>query len=229
MRNIAGHALSTLGLKQRILDTASAESAARILAHRARIESRLEAYLKQKLSVARIRCHGNLHLGRILYIGNDFVIIDFDGEPARPLSERRRKRTAMRDLATMLRSFHRAAFGALADQVRAGALGERDFSSMEQWALLWQTWTSRAFLKEYLAVADGAPFVPQSRNELQVMLEALILERALYELGRELGRESATPPQWAGIALHSIEQIIGQDYLERPPVRDAHSPENASG
>jgi maltose alpha-D-glucosyltransferase / alpha-amylase len=229
MRNIAGHALRTLGLKQRTLDTASAESAARILAHRERIESRLEAFLKQKLSVARIRCHGNLHLGQILYTGNDFVIIDFDGEPARPLSDRRRKRTAMRDLATMLRSFHRAAFGALADQVRTGALGERDFNSMEQWALLWQTWTSRAFLKEYLAVADGAPFVPQSRDELRVMLEALILERALYELGRELGRESGTQPQWAGIALHSIEQIVGQDHLVHPPASGQHPSENARG
>jgi len=209
MRNIAGQALRTLGLKQRTLEPANAQSAARILAHPERIEARFEAFLKRKLSVARIRCHGNLHLGQILYTGKDFVIIDFEGEPARPLSERRRKRTATRDLATMLRSFHRAAFGALAEQTRGGALGERDFTSMEQWARLWQTSTSRAFLTEYLAVADGASFVPRSRDELMVMLEALILERALYELGRELGRESGGQPQWAGIALHSIEQIVG--------------------
>jgi maltose alpha-D-glucosyltransferase/alpha-amylase len=213
MRNIAGHALRTLSLKQRSLDSASAQSAARILTHPERIESRLEAFLKRKLSVVRIRCHGNLHLGQILYTGKDFVIIDFDGEPARPLSERRRKRTAMRDLATMLRSFHRAAFGTLAEQTRGGALGERDFASMEQWARLWQTSTSRAFLTEYLVVADGAPFVPRARDELAVMLEALILERALYELGRELGRESGGQPRWAGIALHSIEQIVGGKHV----------------
>ncbi len=212
MRNIAGQALRTLGLKQRTLDFASAQSAARILAHPERIESRLEAFLKQKMSVARIRCHGNLHLGQILFTGKDFVIIDFDGEPARPLSERRRKRTAMRDLATMFRSFHRAAFGTLAEQTRGGALGERDFASMEQWARLWQTSTSRAFLTEYLAVANGAPFVPRARDELRVMLEALILERALYELGREFSRESSGQPQWAGIALHSIEQIVGDGH-----------------
>jgi maltose alpha-D-glucosyltransferase/alpha-amylase len=211
MRNIAGQALRTLGLRQRTLDAESAQSAARILAHPERIETRFEAFLKQKMSVSRIRCHGNLHLGQILYTGNDFVIIDFDGEPARPLSERRRKRTAMRDLATMLRSFHRAAFGALAEQTRGGALGGQDFNSMEQWARLWQTSTSRAFLQEYLTVADGAPFVPRARDELRVMLEALILERALYELGRELGRESRAQPQWTGIALHSIEQIIAEE------------------
>ena len=88
MRNIAGQALRTLGLKQRALDPASAQSAARILAHPERIESRFEAFLKQKMSVARIRCHGNLHLGQILYTGKDFVIIDFHGEPARPFASR---------------------------------------------------------------------------------------------------------------------------------------------
>ena len=130
----------------------------------------------------------------------------------------RRKRTAMRDLATMLRSFHRAAFGTLDERLSAGALGERDFGSMEPWARLWQICASRAFLNEYLAVADGSPFVPSSRNELAVMLEALILERALYELGRELGRESGGQPNWAGIALHSVEQIIGgqRDTDEQP-------------
>ena len=161
--------------------------------------------------MARIRCHGNLHLGQILNTGKDFVIIDFDGEPARPLSERRRKRPAMRDLATMLRSFHRAAFGVLSEQTRSGALGEHDFASMEQWARLWQTSVSRSFLQEYLAVAGPAPFVPGERSELIVMLEALILERALYELGRELAWPADRHPQWAGIALHSIEQIIGTE------------------
>ena len=213
MRNIAGQALRSLSVRRRTLDAASAESAARILAHPERIESRFDALLKQKLSVARIRCHGNLHLGQILYTGKDFVIIDFDGEPARPLSDRRRKRTATRDLATMLRSFHRVAFGALAEQTRGGALGKRDFPSMQWWARLWQMWTSWAFLKEYLAVAEGSPFVPRDRNELMVLLDALILERALYELGRELGREHGAQSQWAGIALHSIEQILEVEHV----------------
>jgi maltose alpha-D-glucosyltransferase / alpha-amylase len=208
MRNIAGQSLRTLSVRRRTLDTASAERAGRILASRDRIETRFDAFLKQNLSIVRIRCHGNLHLGQILHTGNDFVIIDFDGEPARPLPDRRRKRTAMRDLATMLRSFHRAAFGALTDQTRGGSLGERDLPSMEYWARLWQMWASWAFLKGYLAVADGSPFLPRDRGELMVLLDALILERALYELGRELGRERGAQPQWTGIALHSIDQIL---------------------
>jgi maltose alpha-D-glucosyltransferase/alpha-amylase len=216
MRNIAGQALRSLGVRQRTLEPASAASAARILAQPERIESRFEAFLKQKISVARIRCHGNLHLGQILYTGNDFVIIDFDGEMARPLSDRRRKRTATRDLATMLRSFHRAAFGALAEQTRGGALGKHNFPSMEWSAHLWQMWTSWAFLREYLAVAEGSPFVPRDHGELMVLLDALILERALYELGRELGREHGAESPWTGIALHNIEQV-----LEVEPPRSA--------
>ncbi len=208
MRNIAGQALRSLGVRQRTLALESAASAARILAQPERIESRFEAFLKQKISVVRIRCHGNLHLGQILYTGNDFLIIDFDGELARPLNDRRRKRTATRDLATMLRSFHRAAFGALAEQIRAGALGKHDFASMEGSARFWQMWTSCAFLREYLAVAKGAPFVPCDKVELMTLLDALILERALYELGRELGRDHGAESPWTGIALHSIEQIL---------------------
>jgi maltose alpha-D-glucosyltransferase/alpha-amylase len=213
MRNIAGQALRSLGVRQRTLAPESAASAARILAHPERIEARFEAFLKQKVSVVRVRCHGNLHLGQILYTGNDFVIIDFDGEIARPLNDRRRKRTATRDLATMLRSFHRAAFGALSEQIRGGALGKHDFASMEWSARFWQMWISSAFLREYLAVAEGAPFVPRERVELMTLLDALILERALYELGRELGRDHGAESPWTRIALHSIEQILE---IERP-------------
>jgi maltose alpha-D-glucosyltransferase/alpha-amylase len=211
MRNIAGQALRALSVQRRTLDAKSAEIAARILANPERIDSRFEAFLKQKMSVVRIRCHGNLHLGQILNTGKDFVIIDFHGEPARPLSDRRRKRTAMRDLATMLRSFHRAAFGALMEQTSASGSKNDNFALMEESARLWQMWTSWAFLKEYLNIAKGSLFVPQDRSELMVLLDALILERALYELGRELAREHGVHSQWTGIALHSIEQILEAD------------------
>ena len=113
----------------------------------------------------------------------------------------------------MLRSFHRAAFGALAEQTRGGALGKHDFPSMEWSARLWQMWTSWAFLREYLAVAHGSRFVPRDHCELMTLLDALILERSLYELGRELGRDHSAESPWTGIALHSIEQILE---LERP-------------
>ena len=211
MRNIAGQALRALSVRRRTLDAKSAEIAVRILANPERIESRFEAFLKQKMSVVRIRCHGNLHLGQILNTGKDFVIIDFHGEPARPLSDRRRKRTAMRDLATMLRSFHRAAFGALMEQISASGPKNDNFALMEESARLWQMWTSWAFLKEYLTIAKGSLFVPQDRSELMVLLDALILERALYELGRELARENGVQSQWTGIALHSIEQVLEAD------------------
>jgi maltose alpha-D-glucosyltransferase / alpha-amylase len=161
--------------------------------------------LKRRIDVVRIRTHGDLHLGQVLYTGKDFVIIDFEGEPARPLSERRRKRPGLRDVAGMLRSFHYAAFGSLLEQVSSGALGGRDFASMEPWARLWQEWTSWAFLKAYLETAGESPIVPKDRDELKVLLDAFVLDKAIYELGYELNSR----PDWVTIPLHGIEQIAG--------------------
>ena len=74
-----------------------------------------------------MRIHGDLHLGQILYTGKDFAIIDFEGEPARPLSERRLKRAGLRDVAGMLRSFHYAALTSTIEQLKIGALGKFRF------------------------------------------------------------------------------------------------------
>jgi hypothetical protein len=79
-----GSHLAHRSVRRRTLETDSAEQAGRILASLDRIESRFDAFLKQKMSIVRIRCHGNLHLGQILHTGNDFMIIDFDGEPRVP-------------------------------------------------------------------------------------------------------------------------------------------------
>ena len=153
-----------------------------------------------------IRCHGDLHLGQVLCTGNDFFIIDFEGEPARPLGERRRKRSAVRDLAGMIRSFDYAASSTLLEMVRTGIkLAGQDFASMHRWAVLWQRWTSASFLKEYLEVVATASFAPQDRQELQVLLDAFVLEKAIYELGYELNNR----PAWAGIPLRGIESVLG--------------------
>jgi maltose alpha-D-glucosyltransferase/alpha-amylase len=105
----------------------------------------------------------------------------------------------------MLRSFHYAAFGTLLEEIGSGALGGRDFVSMEPWATLWQEWTSWAFLKAYLETAGASPLVPKDRDELKVLLDAFLLDKAIYELGYELNNR----PDWVTIPLHGIEQIMG--------------------
>jgi maltose alpha-D-glucosyltransferase/alpha-amylase len=207
MRNLAGQTLRLLRSRLAAIPDEERTQATALLARQERISACYDALLKRKMTVMRIRGHGDLHLGQVLYTGKDFVIIDFEGEPARPLTERRRKRPALRDVAGMLRSFHYAAFGTLLEQIRGGTLGVRDFASMEPWARLWQVWTSWGFLKEYLATAGDTPLVPRERAELKVLLDAFTLDKAIYELVYELNNR----PDWLGIPLHGIEQILDEN------------------
>ncbi len=140
----------------------------------------------------------------MLYTGKDFVIFDFEGEPARPLSERRLKRCPLRDIAAMLRSFHYAAYGALFTQQTSGFVPEGDLPYLETWANFWYFWVCVAFLRAYLPAAAETPIVPHQRDELRVLLNAYLLEKAIYELGYELNNR----PDWLKIPLQGIQQQL---------------------
>jgi maltose alpha-D-glucosyltransferase/alpha-amylase len=166
------------------------------------IRRRFQLIRDGQITAMQIRCHGDYHLGQVLYTGKDFVIIDFEGEPARPLSERRLKGSPLRDVAGMLRSFHYAAYAALIGKV--AGVRQEEFSSLEPWARFWYLWVSVAFLKAYLAVTAQAPFLPANRTELQMLLEAHLLEKAVYELGYELNNR----PDWVKIPLQGILELL---------------------
>jgi maltose alpha-D-glucosyltransferase/alpha-amylase len=178
------------------------EEAQRVLDLEPEIRRRYRSLLQRKLNTMRIRVHGDYHLGQVLYTGRDFVIIDFEGEPARPLSERRIKRSPLRDVAGMLRSFHYASYAALFGQV-PGVRSE-DFPALEPWAHFWYTWVGVAFLKAYLAVAKDEPFLPKDPIELQVLLDAYLLEKVVYELGYELNNR----PDWLKVPLQGLLQLV---------------------
>jgi maltose alpha-D-glucosyltransferase/alpha-amylase len=207
MRNLTGDVLRLVRGRLPTLAAEERKQAQRLLGYEDRIVGCFDAFLHRKMTALRIRCHGDLHLGQLLNTGKDFMIIDFEGEPARTLGERRGKRSALRDVTGMLRSFDYAALSSLAEQIQAGALGGSDFEAMEPWASLWQKWSSWAFLKAYLETAGNAPFMPRGEEELRVLLEALLMEKAVYEVGYELNNR----PQWLGIPLHGIEQIVGAE------------------
>jgi maltose alpha-D-glucosyltransferase/alpha-amylase len=152
----------------------------------------------------RIRCHGNYHLEEVLYTGKDFVIIDFEGEASRPLSERRMKRSPIRDVASMVQSFYYASRVALQREVESGVIRPENLPSMEQWTQFLYHWTSVVFLKKYLATAAGASFIPKTKPELQVLLDAFLLEKAVYELGYEM----ETRPDWTDIPLQRILELL---------------------
>ncbi len=129
------------------LPEALQEPVQHILNRRTHIVERLCRVTKVDRSLTRIRCHGDYHLGQVLWSANNFVLLDFEGEPARSLGERRRKQSPLKDVAGMLRSLSYASYAALFDFVESRP---DDFAHLEPWANLWQQWVSIGFLPLYV-------------------------------------------------------------------------------
>ncbi len=166
---------------------------------------RFRAFLDLTPTGLRTRCHGDYHLGQVLCTGRDFMIIDFEGEPARPLSERRMKHSPLLDVAGMLRSFHYAPYAALVGRSTRRQGHAKDASvALHPWARHWYRCASAVFLTSYLSVVSRASFWPRSGREVQALLDAHLLEKAVYELGYELN----TRPDWIGIPLQGIQQLL---------------------
>jgi maltose alpha-D-glucosyltransferase/alpha-amylase len=206
MRKQAARVFRLLHRQLETLSPANREAAERVLAAESGVVERFRCLVGNKLAAERIRTHGDYHLGQVLFTGKDFVIIDFEGEPSRSLSERRLKRSPFRDVAGMLRSFHYAAHAKLFEETAAGVVtGPEALSDLETWARFWERWISAAFLRAYLDRAKGASFIPPSRGELAILLDVYVLEKAIYELQYELNNR----PAWVGIPLQGILQILG--------------------
>jgi maltose alpha-D-glucosyltransferase/alpha-amylase len=159
---------------------------------------RIRRVMDLRIEATRIRIHGDYHLGQVLWTGRDFVIIDFEGEPARPLGERRIKRTPLTDVAGMLRSFHYAAYTALAGQ-SAGPVPQNP-AFLEPWVLYWYWWVSGAFFQAYREAVEGADLLPPDGPQLETLLDALMLEKALYELRYELNNR----PDWVRVPIQGL-------------------------
>ncbi len=204
MRNLLARVMRLLNARMKSIPQDQRRAAQAVYSNRDRIGARFEAFLKRRLSTVRTRTHGDLHLGQMLYTGDDFFIIDFEGEPARSLEERRRKRSPLRDVAGMLRSFEYVVFSEAARLLQSGLLGSVDLSTMEPWIQFWRMWTSWAFLRGYETVLQGTSILPKNREDMSVLLEAFELEKAVYELGYELNNR----PDWIFIPLYGITRLI---------------------
>jgi maltose alpha-D-glucosyltransferase/alpha-amylase len=195
-------------LRRRLKDIPKAVQgdARKVLDLEAEIRKRFRRIRDTKIRAMRIRCHGDYHLGQVLYTGKDFVIIDFEGEPARSLSERRLKRSALRDVAGMLRSFHYAAYAAFFDQAASGLAQSHPeaLATLESWARFWYLWVSAMFLRAYCTTVGEAPLVPRDQDTFEALLDALLLEKVIYELGYELNNR----PDWVKIPLQGILQLV---------------------
>ena len=193
LRAQARKALRLLRARLQALPKPVRPEAARVLAAERRILALFDAALQRPLEARRIRAHGDLHLGQVLFTGKDFIFIDFEGEPARAPSERRLKRSPLYDAAGMLRSFHYAA---------QSARQERRFS--EAAAELWAQQAGDAFLKAYLSRAHTGGFLPSDPVQIQALLDVFCLEKALYELIYELNHR----PAWVRIPLRGILRAL---------------------
>ncbi len=156
-----------------------------------------------EITATRIRCHGDFHLGQVLFTGKDFTIIDFEGEPARSLNERRRKRSPLHDIAGMLRSYDYAVHAAMSARLAR----PDDPARIDEWCRFWFGWVAPAFLGSYLEHAADASFLPTSKQETALLLKIFLLEKAVYELGYELNNR----PDWAHIPATAIAGLVGEE------------------
>ena len=168
------------------------------------VDRRFRSLLGRRYTGQRIRIHGDYHLGQVLWTGKDFVIIDLEGEPLRPLSERRLKRSPLRDLGGMLRSFDYAARVALRAIPVSAEAGPLERESLVPLADQWVAWVSSSFLQGYWSAAGPAPFLPRDPEERGLLLGAIILEKAIYEVGYELNNR----PSWVDIPLQGLARLL---------------------
>jgi maltose alpha-D-glucosyltransferase/alpha-amylase len=173
-----------------------------------RVMARLDMLRRHKIATVRTRTHGDYHLGQVLWNGRDFVVIDFEGEPARSVGQRRLKRSPLRDVAGMLRSFDYAANVGVRQEVELGLVADLQSAAKQLggWARLWTAWVGRRFLDGYLGAAGGQPFVPADPDDLRLLLDLFLLEKASYEVRYELDNR----PEWVNIPLTALAELVAR-------------------
>jgi len=207
--DMRGHAVASLDLlasKSASLNDASRPLAEQVLAARASLLARFDGIRRLQHAGKRIRVHGDYHLGQVLRTEEDFVILDFEGEPARSIAERRAKHSPLKDVAGMVRSFGYAAYAALF----AFTLHAPDeYAPLAPWADTWEHWAADAFMRGYVAAIGDSPLLPRGGAARQLLLTAFTLDKALYELGYELNNR----PDWVRIPLLGIQKLTTAEWM----------------
>ncbi|MCG6188883.1 maltose alpha-D-glucosyltransferase [Maribellus maritimus] len=162
------------------------------------IKSTLE---RKKIHTSKTRIHGDYHLGQVLFVGKDFMIIDFEGEPTRSLTARKLKHCPFKDVAGMLRSFHYAIYmGQLENKSKIP--GDSDF--LKPWLDAWYEMVQNAFMEGYLKTAGKASFIPEEEQEINNLLSVYTIEKAIYEADYEFNNR----PDWLHIPLNGLKKIL---------------------
>lgn len=173
-----------------------------ILARKEEVLSRLKRIYAKKLDVIKIRIHGDYHLGKVLFTGKDMMIHDFSGDPTRSFSERRLKRSPVRDVAGMIRSFHYVAHEGF---LSTNQIPKEEVGSLMPFAEYWAHYMSSFFIRAYLEGVKGTFLVPKEKEDLKVMLDTFLLEKAIYDLSYELNNRPEKVPVPVYLINRSIE------------------------
>ncbi|MGQ0560739.1 MAG: maltose alpha-D-glucosyltransferase, partial [Gemmatimonadota bacterium] len=196
MRNLTGRIFQQLSRHPDFADAGSLQE---------EVLERFRRLIELKINAIRIRTHGDFHLGQLLFTGKDFAITDFEGEPLHPLSERRLKRSPLRDVAGMIRSFQYAAYAPLIKNESGIVVRDEDRARLEHWAEAWYAWISARFLAGYFS-AVRSELLPPTTAELDILLDAYLLEKSIYELGYELNNR----PDWLQIPMRGLLELLGK-------------------
>src|SRR4029077_17397759 len=164
----------------------------RVLERRDALFERIPRLIPDTLEAQKTRYHGDFHLGQVIVVQNDFFIIDFEGEPARPLAARRRKGPPLRDVAGMIRSFDYAAVAAVRQLVEARPAAD---PRMTELAEAWRQRAVDGFRAAYRKTMRGCAAYPASKKQAREMTAFFMLEKAVYEVSYEL----ANRPAWVDI------------------------------
>jgi maltose alpha-D-glucosyltransferase/alpha-amylase len=202
-----GRALEELRARKDQLPEPVKADAEAVLRNQPAMRSKLRMLRDQRIYASLIRIHGNYHLREVLYTGKDFVIIDFEGDPSRPLSERRIKRSPLQDVACMLDSFYHASHAVLFGGAPGVIPKPETLNALEAWAKFWYRSVSAAFLTAYLAAVQPASLLPQDADQLRELLGIFRLDLTLKKLSHEL----AHAPERVRVPAHAILEIVGAE------------------
>jgi maltose alpha-D-glucosyltransferase/alpha-amylase len=197
----ARRTLDVLERRRSGLPEEAVPDADRLLALRGELTGLVEGVSRGGFGAVMTRHHGDYRLRQVLVVGNDFQIIDFEGEPARPPAERRKKHSPLRDVAGMLRSFDYAIRSALRD---LGAERADQLEDLEPWIGLWKERTRGAFLDGYAEGVRGAVSYPEEAEHARALINLFTLEKALHEIHYELDNR----PDWVGIPIKGVLDLL---------------------
>jgi maltose alpha-D-glucosyltransferase / alpha-amylase len=170
------------------------------------IRVRLQFLRDQRFDAMRIRIHGDYHLGQVLFTGKDFMMIDFEGDPARPMSERRIKRCPLEDIAGMVDSFYHASHAVLFGEAPGIVPEPEKLNALEDWAKFWFRSVSRAFVRAYRGTEGVDKLLPSNTEHLRGLLIVFLLDRAFRKLGFELDNA----PERIRNPAHAIVELVEQ-------------------